>query len=167
MAINYLISIDNLKRLGLIHDNVDPKLLSRCIKLAQDQNIQNVTGTPLFNELIERVENDNWSEPYTSLMNEHVLPALVAWVDYHACSYLNIKITNKNVGRGQDDERTANTDLQTSNFQKKLMKDAKFYNDRLFVHLQENCDLYPEYDETTDEDVKKQKKKTGISGVVI
>jgi hypothetical protein len=35
-TINYLLSVENLKKLGLIHSNTDAKLLSVAIKRSQD-----------------------------------------------------------------------------------------------------------------------------------
>lgn len=168
-TINYLVSVDDLKKLGLIHQNTDTKLLARCIKVAQDMNIQTITGTPLFNALLDRVENDTWDANYNTLMQDYIIPALVSWVDYHATDYLNVKMTNKNVGRGQDDQRTANTDAQNSDFKHKLVKIAQFYSDRLIGYLKDNDDIYPEYLEVSAnyEDVKKQRKKNGLSNTLI
>lgn len=168
-TINYLISVDDLKKLGIIHQNVDTKLLARCIKVAQDMDIQTITGTPLFNALLDRVENNNWNTAYNELMQDYVIPCLVGWVDYHACDYLNVKATNKNVGRAQDDQRTANTDAQNTDFKQKLYKIAQFYSNRLIGFLKDNDDIYPEYIEVSNnfEDVKKQRKEGGLSNTLI
>ena len=168
-TINYLVSVDDLKKLGLIHGNVDTKMLARCIKIAQDMNIQTITGTPLFDALLTRVENDNWDTNYNTLMQDYIIPALVGWVDYHACDYINVKITNKNVGRGQDDQRTANTDAQNTDFKQKILKIAQFYSDRLIGYLKDNDDIYPEYIEVSNnfKDVDKQRKESGLSNTLI
>ena len=46
---NYLLSVENLKKLGLIHSNTDTKLLAVAIKRSQDMHIQPALGTPLYN----------------------------------------------------------------------------------------------------------------------
>lgn len=166
--IRYLINIEDLKELGLVHINVDSKLLSTCIKRAQDMDVQTATGTPLYKELLRRVEDDDWNVPYRKLMNEYVLPCLVAWVDYRALDYLNTKITNKNVGRGSDDEMNSNTFGENRGMRSRLMTDAEFYRNRLIGFLRDNCDIYEEYNENNCnyEDVKKQKRK-GFGSTIV
>ena len=79
---NYLISVENLKKLGLIHSNTDTKLLAVAIKRTQDMSIQPALGTPLYKALLLRVQNNNWTDPnYVTLMNDYVIPCLVAYVD--------------------------------------------------------------------------------------
>jgi hypothetical protein len=51
-TINYLLSVENLKKLGLIHSNTDAKLLSVAIKRSQDMAIQPALGTPLYKALL-------------------------------------------------------------------------------------------------------------------
>jgi len=167
--INYLVNIEDLKELGLIHKNVDTKLLAVCVKRAQDMEIQTALGTPLFRELLRRVEDDDWNTPYNKLMKDYVIPALVAWTDYRAIDYLNVKITNKNTGRGNDENRPSNTYNENRGFRGRLQTDAEFYRDRLIGFLKDNCDLYDEYkvNNKNHEDVKKQDQKSGFKNTVI
>ena len=167
--IQYLISVDNLKKQGLIHDNVDTKILARCIRIAQDLNIQSSLGTPLYKAMLTRVENNNWNSDYRLLQNDYIIPALVAWVDYHASIFLNVKMTNKNVGRMSDETRTANSDSQQGYFKNRLVDIAEHYNNRLIGFLKDNDDKYPEYKDTTCkyENIDKQKNKGGLNNVII
>lgn len=167
--IKYLITVDNLKLQGIIHDNVDTKLLARCIRITQDMNIQSSTGTPLYKALLTRVQNNNWNSDYRTLMDDYVIPALVAWVDYHSAVFLNTKVTNKGVGKMSDETRTSNTDAETNHFMNRLIDIAEHYNNRLIGFLIDNRDTYVEYKENRcdHEDVEKQEKKGGLSNVVI
>jgi hypothetical protein len=63
---------------------------------------------------------------------------------------LNEKLTNKSVGRIQDENITPNTDAETSALRDQLRKDAYFYKERLIVHLRaDNGTLYPEYNQSS------------------
>ena len=55
MATQYLVSVENLKKQGLIHQNSDTKILAVAIKRVQEMNIQPATGSPLFRALLVRV----------------------------------------------------------------------------------------------------------------
>jgi hypothetical protein len=148
MTINYLINVADLKSLGLIHDNTDTKVLAVLIRDMQEMQIQSVTGTPLFRELLRRVEDDDWDAAYRKLMDDYVLPCLVSWVDYEAALFVNTKITNKNVGKGSDENRTANTTSETNVFQNRMLSRADFRSNRLIGFLQDNEDIYEEYKES-------------------
>ena len=117
---NYLLSVENLKKLGLIHNNTDTKLLAVAIKRSQDMHIQPALGTPLYRALLDRVETNTWTQDYLDLMNDYVIPCLVAFVDYRAALLVTEKITNKTTGRVQDENIQANTLAEVNEFRDQL-----------------------------------------------
>ena len=159
MATNYLISVEDLKKKGLIHQNADTKLLKVSIKRVQDMNIQPATGSPLYRELLRRVGANDWDADYRTLMNDYVIPALVAQVDYKVALYNLEKIRNKGTGRNTDDNFQANADDSNEAFRDELKKDAFFYVERLIGFLKDDCGTtYTEYTEAitrTNHDLKK------------
>lgn len=156
---NYLISVENLKKKGLIHQNTDTKILKVAIGRVQDMNIQEALGSPLYRALLDRVENNDWNANYRTLQDDYVIPALVALVDYKVALLLNEKITNKTTGQISDDNITAASRADILSFQDELEKDAQFYLERLIGFLKDDCGtIYTEYTETitrTNHDMKK------------
>ena len=143
---NYLLSVENLKKLGLIHSNTDTKLLAVAIKRSQDMHIQPALGTPLYRALLDRVETNTWTADYLLLMNDYVVPCLVAFVDYRAALLLTDKLTNKGAGRVQDDNQTTLELNQVAELRDQLRKDAYFYKERLIGYLKDDqATKYPEY----------------------
>ena len=143
---NYLLSVENLKKLGLIHSNTDTKLLAVAIKRSQDMYIQPALGTPLYKALLDRVETNTWTQDYLDLMNDYVVPCLVAFVDYRAALLLNEKLTNKTTGRVQDENIQANSLADVNELRDQLRKDAYFYKERLIGYLKDDQAVkYPEY----------------------
>ena len=161
MATNYLVSVENLKKKGLIHTNSDTKILAVAINRVQSMNIQPALGSPLYRALLVRVASDTWTANYTELMDDYVVPALVALVDYKVALLSNVKIVNKAVGRSSDENLTANTVSETISFRDELHKDAEFYLERLIGFLKDDCGTnYAEYTEAitrTNHDLKKIK----------
>ena len=167
MTVIFLISIDDLKQLGLIHDNVDTKIIKYSIKTVQDMNIQSALGSPLYREMLRRQDEGDWNTAYRLLNEDYIAPTLAAWVNYRIVAHLNNKITNKTVGSGQDENVTANTVEQNNAYKGMLRKDAEHYTNRLIGFLKDNETTYPEYceDSALYEDVEKQKNKGGgLSG---
>lgn len=163
---NYLISADNLKKQGLIHMNTDTKLITVAIRRSQDMHLQPALGTPLYKELLRRVGASDWADTnYVTLMDNYVLPCLVAFVDYRCAMLLNNKITNKGVGRQDDDTMTPNNQAETDEFRDQLRKDAYFYKERLIGYLKDDCGtMFPEYTEAITEINESVKKdSTGYS----
>ena len=163
---NYLLSVENLKKLGLIHNNTDTKLLAVAIKRSQDMHIQPALGTPLYRALLLRVETNTWTQDYLDLMNDYVIPCLVAFVDYRAALLVTEKITNKTTGRVQDETIQANTLAEVDEFRDQLRKDAYFYKERLIGYLMDDQAVkYPEYCDMCSDHCNEfvRKDKTGYS----
>ena len=163
---NYLLSVENLKKLGLIHNNTDTKILAVAIKRSQDMHIQPALGTPLYRALLDRVETNTWTQDYLDLMNDYVIPCLVAFVDYRAALLVTEKITNKTTGRVQDENIQANTLAEVNEFRDQLRKDAYFYKERLIGYLMDDQAVkYPEYCDMCSDHCNEyvKKDKTGYS----
>ena len=143
---NYLLSVENLKKLGLIHNNTDTKILAVAIKRSQDMHIQPALGTPLFKALLNKVETSTWTQDYLDLMNDYVVPCLVAFVDYRAALLLTDKLTNKGAGRITDENQQTLELNQVAELRDQLRKDAYFYKERLIGYLKDDqATKYPEY----------------------
>lgn len=156
---NYLISTEKLKESGLIHKAADTKLLKVCIKRVQDRIIHPALGSPLYRALLTRVENDNWNATYRTLMDDYVIPALVACVDAKYSKVGTAKLTNKGTGMIDDDQFTALQINELNQFRDELDSDGFYYLERLIGFLKDDCGTdYPEYTEAitrTNHDVKK------------
>jgi hypothetical protein len=147
-----LISVENIKRLGLTQENVNDKLVSVAIKRTQDLKIREVIGEDLYTALIERVNNNDVIGNYAVLMNEYIAPCMVAYVDYYTAIFSNQKITNKATGTIQDNNiRTDNSAVV--DFLDVIEKQAMNYRQRLIDWLEKG--LIPEYS------VKCNDKKSG------
>lgn len=140
-----LISVENVKKLGLINDNVNDKLIAVAIRRTQDLKIQEVIGQNLYQVLMNKVASNNISGNYATLMNEYIAPCMVSYVDYYTGIFLNQKITNKALGTIQDNNiRTDNN--ATVDFLDVVEKQAMNYRQRLVDYLETG--IIPEYQVT-------------------
>jgi hypothetical protein len=158
---NYLISVEEVIRRGLTHGNVDAKTITVAIARSQDIHIQTALGTCLFRDLLNRVQTNTFTPETLLLMDEYVLPALIAFVDYRMIDYTTEKITNKATGYLQDANLQAMSNEQRNPMRDRLRKDAYFYKERLIGFLKDdNGNDYPLYTdcECNKENVLKEKR---------
>ena len=164
----YLLSVENLKKLGIIHNNTDTKILEVAITRSQDMHIQPALGTPLFRKLLDDVKNNTFTQDYIDLMNNYVVPCLVAFVDYRCSLLLTDKLTNKGLGRLQDDNLQTLDLTQVDQFRDQLRKDAYFYKERLIGYLLDDQAVkYPEYCDMCSDHCNEfvRKDKTGYTPI--
>jgi len=154
MIINNFISVDKVKEFGLIHENVDTKIISTCIRRAQDTTLQDALGTSLYRELNKRIinqggpgGNEGITGVYEVLMKDYVWPALIAWTDYRASKYQKRKIRNKTTGEQSDEYIAPLSKSELTAMKDDLTSDASRYTRLLIGHLIDSCsdNIYPEY----------------------
>jgi hypothetical protein len=143
-----LISVENIKRLGLTQENVNDKLIAVAVRRTQDLKIREVIGEDLYSALMQRVTNNDVTGNYAVLMNEYIAPCMVAYVDYYTAIFSNQKITNKATGTIQDNNiRTDNGAVV--DFLDVIEKQAMNYRQRLIDWLEKG--LITEYPTTCKE----------------
>lgn len=159
MAVNYMISLDILKRDSFIDENIEDSVLLVVLKRVQDLYIEPILGTPLYNAILDKIENDTMAVPYTTLMDDYILPYLYSACELVAVNHLNTQIRNKGVGKSSDEDISAASE-QEMNYLKRSFNDfLEKYQAKLIGHLKDSCadDTYPEYsdyDATKAEQVK-------------
>ena len=154
------VSENYLKQFTVVNDNVDPKLLKPAIRKAMDKYIQPVLGTNLYQTLENDVESSSGSmaaNNYQTLMNTYVLPALKEWVMYELRYDMLVKWRNKGLMTQSSENGTPISMEDAEKIGNKYKDDAEFYTQRLVDYLCNYSDLYPEYDNNTNDQIQSQK----------
>jgi hypothetical protein len=143
MSVVKFISETKLKELSAINGNVDNALIQPIIVECQRIYIEPIVGTGLYNELIAQVIAGTLTALNTTLLNEYVVPCLVAYIKYEAPVELNYKFTNKNVSK-KNSENSSPNDLEETRFlMDKFKNKAEYYAERVSKYLCENSNSYP------------------------
>lgn len=145
MTDNYFISTKNVKENGLIHSNVDDKLIKTAIRRAQDIELNQVLGTCLLEKLDTDIGSDSIAGVYEDLLKKYIQPYLIIAVEYRSSRYLLEKIRNKSTGKDTDQNFTTLTREEIISFNDRLHNDAETYKSILVGFLKDNEDDYPEY----------------------
>ena len=141
-----------LKEMSVINDNVDMKILKPTIIMVQDLYLQEILGTPLFEDLKTKITADPTLSTYPNellLMDSYISKCLVWYIKMEAIMEFKFRYMNKGVMvKSSADSQPAETgDLQ-------MLKDgcshnAKQYAELLTKYLQNNTTLFPKYYEYT------------------
>lgn len=161
MTRDLLISVNDLKKYGLVHDNIDSKLLSYCIWITQEMQVQEALGTELYKEMLRREAANDWNTAYTKLKDEYISKVLIAGVDYQYAVKGGNKFVNKGVGKISDENYQQNSINEGYELRKELLKTLEFFTSKLIGYLKDNCDLYEEYKNSNcdHEDSKQRQQK--------
>ena len=167
----YFISVDKLKQRTPVNFNVEPQLLTMSIWDAQEINIQQATGTVLYEKLKTLVESGDISLPenadYKLLLDTFIENALIQWSLCESLNFVWMKIENKSVTTQSSDSSQPVDVAQFRILQGSIKNKAEFFTQRLTNYLKSNSNLYPEYLENSECDEIKPQKTPYFSGIVL
>jgi hypothetical protein len=128
-----------------IDNNVDDKLLSPIIILAQDKYILPLVGTSLWNDLISQVKAGSISSDYQDLLDNYIQKATLWWTLAEAVLPLSYKFTNKNVMQKNSDNSQPASMTDLLKLKDQFVQNAEYYSERATRHLRANTGTYPLY----------------------
>jgi hypothetical protein len=121
------------------------------VEQAQDIHIQDVMGTPLYNELSWVIYS---SGTFSAIQLDAVniaSKALCYWSVYMALPHLYLRIRNAGVVKANSED-TVNSDLTEMKYLKEEMSNlAEFWNQRLINFLCDNSSSFPLYNAASDD----------------
>ena len=160
-----LLSEKTLKEDSLINDNVESSYIIPAIQIAQEQGLQQIIGTQLYNKICDLVNRNEVDDNYRILLDDYITP----YLEYKVMAEIQIPLSYKfrNLGFNQTtDERTyAQSLIDTQYLIEFYDNKAKFYSNRLFDYLKANHKLFPDFmkkDSCDDLEANKMSYKTNI-----
>lgn len=160
-----LLSEKTLKEDSLINDNVESTYIIPAIQVAQEQGLQQIIGTMLYDKICDMVDNNQVTADYRTLLDEYITP----YLEYKVMADIQLPLSYKfrNLGVNQTiDERTYTPSLRDTQYLIEYYDNkAKFYSNRLFDYLKANRSLFPEFlrkDSCDDIMANKMSYKTNI-----
>lgn len=145
MSIVKFISETKLKELSAINGNTDNALIQPIIVECQRVYIEPILGTGLYNELIAQVTANTLTALNITLLDNYVIPCLVAYIKYEAPLELNYKFTNKNVSKKNSENSEPNSLEETRFLMDRFKNKAEYYAERVTRYLYQNHVSYPLY----------------------
>lgn len=149
-----LISACHFKENSPIVGNFDYDFILPFIKAATDIDISELTGESMLIRICEGVIAEDLNDNEVILLEEYIQPSLVHFAMYRGMNFLLVKPDNSGLVKRNSENGTA-IELNESSFladQEKTV--AESYGKRLKDYLEANKDLYPEYKQEIEGQIK-------------
>lgn len=141
---NYFIHPNELKQNAFLDENVDDKLITNCISIAQDLHILPYIGTGLYDELRTQIGAGTLTALNTTLLSTYIVPAMRFWTLYELVEPMNWKLTNKAImEKSSENSKPISPDKMFNSLKSKWENIAQWYTERLKKYLLENQASYP------------------------
>ena len=158
MATALFISRTDLVKNSIIDGSIDTDKLLGFLKVSQQIDIQNLLGTELYNKISADITSGagggaGLTGNYLTLVNEYVQPALIWFAQMNYIPFAAYSITNKGILKGSS-ETAQNVDKNEVDYLvSKAREYANYYSTRMVDYLSFNDNLFPEYNNNSNEDI--------------
>lgn len=163
-----LISVEDVKDILPINDNIDGGYIRPAIDMAQDFYLEETLGTSLTEKLKSLVVASGGktiAEPYKELLDK-----IAKMLAHYACAYIieNVaaKVANSGVMRTEDEKMYSLSQSEIDLMAKREVKRGDAYRGRLQKYLIANYSKFPELGECKSvADIKHQLCSAATSGL--
>jgi len=145
-----LITVNDIKTLTDIPNNLDDGKLKNHMRHAQDVTLEKVIRATCLDELITAKDADTLTANQTTLINDYIVPYMANLVYWLALPSLWVTISNTGLQTksGENFESIGKGDMHV--LQKMVEGRVAEYQDRLLCYLNNNTDLFPCFNECGD-----------------
>lgn len=145
MTDTLFISENKLKYFTDLNNNLDPDLLKNAVREGQDIHIQRMLGNKLYIAMINKVNNNQVTGNYLTLM-EYIQDSLLYWAYYEALESIWLRPRNNGLLIPQGGAEASAVDSNIYDKKRTSVKNkAEWYSERLVGYLIDNETLFPEF----------------------
>jgi hypothetical protein len=159
----YLMDIARFKEMSFVDTNVDDKTVKLSMGLAQDQIIEPVLGSKLFDKITDGIYAGNLELAYQNLLVKYIWPALVSATEVIAYKKILYRVTNSSIVKDSNANSTA---IDIGELQGLIRDNEVFmeqYINKLQLCLNANSGEFPEYYQADPDDLVAQSGQNGVS----
>jgi hypothetical protein len=131
--------------MSLVNENVEDSIVRVTIQRVQRNILQAVITTPLYNRLLQGVEDNDLNTDEVILLEDYIQPYLACECDRKMINNVTYQIRNKAVGKGIDPNLNVVSESENLRLDNSIRQDAEGSKKLLLDYLNENFELYPEY----------------------
>lgn len=157
---DFLVDLDTIKKLSLVHGNVENDVIRKVLLRSQDMYIEPILGSALYQRLLEGVNAEDLTANELTLINDYIIMVLSISVELRLSDAITTEIRNIGTGKATDTNFQANTSNEMERTKDTSYKDLTFYKNRLKRYLCENASLYPLYEASNLYGIKPERTKT-------
>jgi hypothetical protein len=135
MANTYLISTDQIKSSTYIDENVSDKMLKVSILDCQQQILEPLIGSSLYDHLIDGVTNATLDANHQELLVKYIWPVLQQGTIFKLAYNLLYRITNSSVVKDSNENSSAITTQEVNVLIKERELSMQYHIKKLTKHL--------------------------------
>ena len=165
LPIVQFISVEYLRSVVPIEQNVDDDKLVPFIIQSQDTYVQQSIGETGYNALKDGVVNNTLTNDEQYLMRNFIQPLVAQYTFYLALPFIAYKSTNKSVSK-ESSEYSTPVDLEEMKYLRNSVKDvSEFYQRRLVKYLLDYPSMFTWYSNPDSKDNLYKTTQAYFSGV--
>jgi hypothetical protein len=155
------ITTTDLKKRSIISGNLDPDKIVQFIEVAQDTHIQNYLGGKLYKKMQTLITggtiNQAANADYKTLLDEYIKPMLIWFAQADYIPFAAFQISNGGVYKHRSENSDTASMDEVNMLARRAMETAEFYTRRFMDYMDHFSYLYPEYLESSNEDMMPDK----------
>lgn len=155
------ITTKDLKQRSIISGNVDPDKIVQFIEVAQDTHIQNYLGGKLYKKMQALITgntiNNAINADYKTLLDTYIKPMLIWFAQADYIPFAAFQIGNGGVYKHRSENSDTVSMEEINMLTSKAQETAEFYSRRFMDYMDHYSYLYPEYLESSNEDMMPDK----------
>ena len=165
------ISVKDLKDKSIINGNVDADKIIHFIEIAQDIYIHQYLGTSLYDKLqsliIADTLDDVGNSNYKLLRDNYIKPCMIWFTHIEYLPESLFTIDNSGLTRHRGENEDVVDFAEVDRLVDKARARADFYTQRMVDYLCNNSNLFPEYLNNSNEDLRPNRDNNNFSSIVI
>ena len=142
---NYLLDADDYKSMSLTNTNVEDSIVRVTIQRVQRHVLQPVLTKPLYERLLQGVEDDDLNSDEVILLEKYIQPYLACECDRKILNNVTYQIRNKALNKGTDQYANPVNESENLRLDNSIRSDIEASRKLLIDYLIENKDFFPEY----------------------
>jgi hypothetical protein len=164
------ITTTDLKKRSIISGNLDPDKIVQFIEVAQDTHIQNYLGGKLYKKMQTLITGDTINQAgnadYKTLLDDYIKPMLIWFAQSDYIPFAAFQISNGGVYKHRSENSDTASMEEVNMLARRALETAEFYTRRFMDHMDHFSYLYPEYLESSNEDMMPD-KDTNFGGIFL
>ena len=164
MATALFIKTEDVLRNSIMDGNIDVDKYIQFIKLAQEIDIQNITGTSLYNKFSTLITSgeidDAVNAKYKTLLNEYVAPMLIWYSQVAIIPFIAYQIRNGGIFKHTSETAETVSRNEVDFLVEKARTNAEWYKRRFQSYMDFNQSNFPEFYNNTNDEISPSSEET-------
>lgn len=153
MAEALLVTRQDIVKFTALNGNVDTDKFIQFVKIAQDTDLQNYTGTNLLEKIKADILTSTLSGNYLTLTTTYLKPMLIHLSMKYYLPFAAYTISNKGVFKHSSENSTNVEKNEVDYLITKQTAIAQHYVERFIEYITNNSSLFPEYNSNSSGDM--------------